>query len=78
MITELRKRCQEMARIEDFASFKSELLGPPDPSPNFLFASLLSPKSLVTAMAFCRWYQKILSEILETFLQFLFLSLDVI
>ena len=27
MITELGKRCQEMARIEDFASFKSELLG---------------------------------------------------
>jgi hypothetical protein len=27
MITELRKRCQEIARIEYFASFKSELLG---------------------------------------------------
>jgi hypothetical protein len=27
MITELGKICQEMARIEDFASFKSELLG---------------------------------------------------
>jgi hypothetical protein len=27
MITELGKRCQEMDRIEDFASFKSELLG---------------------------------------------------
>jgi hypothetical protein len=27
MITELGKRCQEMVRIEDFASFKSELLG---------------------------------------------------
>ena len=27
MITELGKRCQEMARIEDFASFKSELMG---------------------------------------------------
>ena len=27
MITELGKRCQEMARIEDFASFKLELLG---------------------------------------------------
>ena len=26
MITELGKRCQEMARIEDFASFKSELM----------------------------------------------------
>jgi hypothetical protein len=35
MITELGKRCQEMARIEDFASFKSELLGAPDLSPNF-------------------------------------------
>jgi hypothetical protein len=27
MITELGKRCQEMARIEGFASFNSELLG---------------------------------------------------
>jgi hypothetical protein len=27
MTTELGKICQEMARIEDFASFKSELLG---------------------------------------------------
>jgi hypothetical protein len=27
MITELGKRCQEMTRIEEFASFKSELLG---------------------------------------------------
>jgi hypothetical protein len=27
MITELGKRCQEMARIEDCASFKSEHLG---------------------------------------------------
>ena len=38
MITELGKRCQEMARIENFASFKSELLwvlGAPDPSPKF-------------------------------------------
>ena len=26
MITELGKRCQEMARIEDFVSFNSELL----------------------------------------------------
>jgi hypothetical protein len=26
MITELGKRCQKMARIEDIASFKSELL----------------------------------------------------
>ena len=38
MITELGKRCQEMARIEDFASFKSELLGAPDPSPNFFLS----------------------------------------
>ena len=27
MITELGKICQEMTRIEEFASFKSELLG---------------------------------------------------
>jgi hypothetical protein len=27
MITELGKRCQEMTRIKEFASFKSELLG---------------------------------------------------
>jgi hypothetical protein len=34
MITELEKRCQEIARIEDFASFKSELMGAlGDPGP---------------------------------------------
>ena len=45
MITELGKRYQEMARVEDFASFKSELLGTLDaphiPRPIF-FASLRS------------------------------------
>ena len=36
MITELGKRFQKMARIEDVASFKSELLvWPPDPLPNY-------------------------------------------
>jgi len=37
MITELGKGCQEMARIEDFVFFKSELLGAlGDPLPIFV------------------------------------------
>ena len=50
MITELGKRYQEMARIEDFASFKSELLGalggPQTPRPNLsVFATFKKESS---------------------------------
>ena len=54
MITELGKKCQEMARIGDFSSFKSQLL---DPSPKFLsvFASFKKESSYVHVHA-CNLY----------------------
>ena len=51
MITELGKGCREMARIEDFVSFKSKLLGALGASqtPRTVFWPHLN-KCLVTAM----------------------------
>ena len=73
MITEPGKRCQEMARIKDFASFKSKLLGAPDPSPNFFqpFSSRRLPlvflphlkNSLDTAMIFIENYRQCIFDI---------------